>query len=687
MKSPAVTMFLIVMAGCCVLHGRAAKVDTNPIAKVISMLSSLEENILGQGAQAQKVYNEVAQMCEDSSRELHNEIKTGKASVKQLESVIDKASADITVSGEKINDLAAESADAEADLKKATEIREKEAADFHLEEKELMATVSTIERSITVIEREGAGASFAQANGVSSVTAALKAMVDAHSVSAADGKSLMALVQSSSESEEDEDDVGAPDPAVYKKDDGTVIETLEGLLAKAEKQLADSRKAETDASNAYQMQKESLDDKIKFEDKEMSETKKDLAATQEKKATANGDLDVTKKDLAEDVKALEKLHHECLTEATGFEESTSSRGEELKALAEAKKTVESTTGAAEKETYGLAQTSFLQVAARNALGYAKAINVVRRLAMSQHSRSLLAFANRLETVARSKSRDPFAKVKGLISGLLDKLLDEADADATKKTYCDKEMSETQDAQDNKESEIEKLTTQIDTMSANSKRLKGQVSVLQKELGALAKEQAEMDKLRLEEKAGYEKSKPELELGIKGVKTALKVLREYYSKDDKDHDSEEGAAAGIIGLLEVCESGFSKGLAELEAEEQAEVAAYTDTTDENQVTRATKEQDAKYKTKEHVGLDKNIAELQSDVSGVKDELAAVNEYFAGIKKECVAKAEPYEERVKRRQAEMVGLKEALSILEEDAALLQEDAPRRKLRGSATLEASD
>jgi hypothetical protein len=283
-------------------------------------------------------------------------------------------------------------------------------------------------------------------------------------------------------------------------------------------------------------------------------------------------------------------------------------------------------------------------------------------------------------------------VKGLISSLIDKLMDEQDADATKKAYCDKEMSETEAAQEGKQDEIDKLTTAIDTMSANSKKLKAQVAVLQKELGALAKEQAEMDKLRLEEKAAYEKSKPGLVLGIKGVKQALKVLRDYFAKDEKESD-EPGAVAGIIGLLEVCESDFSKGLAELEAEEQSAASAYKDTTEENEVTKATKEQDVKYKTKEHVALDKNIAELQSDLSGVKDELAAVNEYFDGIKKECVAKPEPYEERVKRRQAQITGLKEALSILEQDAALLQESqgegqgAARRKLRGHTSLEASD
>merc|ERR1719161_2709153 len=122
-------------------------------------------------------------------------------------------------------------------------------------------------------------------------------------------------MQSSSDSEEDSDEMGAPSAANYQSQSGGIVDALEGLLSKAESQLEDVRKTETAAANAYAMQKQSLDDKIKF-------SKKGMAATSETKATAAGDLDVTKKDLAADTKDLSELHHECVTEATNFEEST-----------------------------------------------------------------------------------------------------------------------------------------------------------------------------------------------------------------------------------------------------------------------------------------------------------------------------------------------------------------------------
>jgi hypothetical protein len=90
------------------------------------------------------------------------------------------------------------------------------------------------------------------------------------------------------------------------------------------------------------------------------------------------------------------------------------------------------------------------------------------------------------------------------------------------------------------------------------------------------------------------------------------------------------------------------------------------------------QDLKYKTKEAKSLDKATSETNADKSTVLQELDAVNEYNTGIKARCVAKAETYAERSRRRQEEIAGLKEALSILEGEAVLLQQ-ASRHMLRG--------
>lgn len=238
---------------------------------------------------------------------------------------------------------------------------------------------------------------------------------------------------------------------------------------------------------------------------------------------------------------------------------------------------------------------------------------------------------------------------------------------------------TKQSQEDKTWAIDKLNTQIDVMVAQSKTLKGETARLEKELGALARNQAEMGKLRQEEKSVYAKNKPELEQGLSGVKNALKVLRDYYAQDSTNSGSADGTAGGIIGMLEVVESDFSKGLAEMQSTEESAAAEYQEATQENEVAKAEKTQDAKYKKAEYVGLDKTIAELRSDKSGATTELNAVNEYMRSIEKECVAKPDSYEERKKRRDAEMAGLREALDTLGGEAMFLQVQS-HRTLRGA-------
>jgi len=421
-----------------------------------------------------------------------------------------------------------------------------------------------------------------------------------------------------------------------------------------------------------------LTDEIKFANKEMSEAKTKKSEAEESKATAEGDLDVTTKALNEDLNALGKLHHDCMSKAQEFEEETKSRAEELKALATAKGIIKEATGGAASQSYGFLQLSKSRITSEATLVSFEAVRFIGDLARKQHSTVLSQLASRLNSEVRYGSgnkADVFAKIKGLIQDMIEKLEAEAEADATKKAYCDKELAETNQKKDDKTAEIEKLTAKIEQQAARSKKLKEEVAVLEGELAALVREQAEMDKIRAEENAIWKKNSAEMEKGIDGVKRALKVLNDYYSKADKAHSSSDGASSGIIGLLEVAQADFEKGLTEMNAAEEKAQQEYDAETKENEIEKVTKEQDVKYKTKEANDLDKSNAELSSDKENVETELAAVNEYLAKIEEECVAKAETYAERKARREAEIQGLKQGLEVLENETAFLQV----RSLRG--------
>jgi len=460
--------------------------------------------------------------------------------------------------------------------------------------------------------------------------------------------------------------------------------------------LAALRKAETNTKQNFEMLEQSLTDANSNDNKDMADEKAAKAAAEEEKASDTKDLEMTVKALADANAVLASIKSDCMQVASDHEATVAGRNDELKAISDAKKILEDTTSGAVTQSYSLVQLSSSRSQMRTSVDLKKAevITAVQQLAKKYHSSALTQLASRMQAVVRmgvAAGEDPFVKVKGLITDLIAKLEAEASASAEEKAYCDDQMAKTEEKKSELDEDMAALTAKIDKAAATSAALKADVKELQAELAALAKLQAEMDSIRSEENALYTKAKADLTLGLKGVRDALSVLSAYYGGAAASmlqggewqpakpvlHSAATGAGSSVIGILEVVESDFAKNLAQEEAEEDDAQSLYDKTTQENKVTNTMKSQDVVYKTKEFKSLDKSVAEMTSDHAGKDTQLKAVLEYYAKVKDRCIAKPESYEERKARREAEIAGLKQALSILESETALVQ---LRTKRRGS-------
>merc|ERR1719240_1753372 len=284
------------------------------------------------------------------------------------------------------------------------------------------------------------------------------------------------MVQAQQSATADDDDAGAPAAAVYKSHSSNIVDVLEDLKEKAEEELSALRKAETNAKHNYGMLKQSLDDQVAADTKDMGEEKAAKAAAEETKAGAEGDLAATEKDLANSKNALETANSNCMQVAADHETTTQARAEELKVLAEARKILADSTGGAVEQTY-----SFIQVGSglrtRADLAHIEVINLVKKLAAQQHSAALAQLASRIAAVVKygaTGGEDPFVKVRGLISNLIAKLEAEAGADATEKAYCDEQIAKTEAKKADLEGDISKLSSKIDQASSQSAKLKDEV---------------------------------------------------------------------------------------------------------------------------------------------------------------------------------------------------------------------
>ena len=140
-----------------------------------------------------------------------------------------------------------------------------------------------------------------------------------------------------------------------------------------------------------------------------------------------------------------------------------------------------------------------------------------------------------------------------------------------------------------------------------------------------------------------------------------ILRDHYRTSDEVslepelHQNSGSAASSIIGVLEVVESDFSKNVAEVTLAEDEVESGYRKLTQQNTVTKASLQQDAKHKGENSGALKKKVGDWTGDKESATVGLSAVVECLSKLNDMCGAKAVPYAETVKRRTAEIAGLK--------------------------------
>merc|ERR1719329_1754745 len=129
----------------------------------------------------------------------------------------------------------------------------------------------------------------------------------------------------------------------------------------------------------------------------------------------------------------------------------------------AKKAVKDNTAGATDQSY-----SFLQVS--NSAKNNEVVRMVKDLARKQHAPELAQLASRLSSAIRlNHGDDVFAKIKGMISDMIEKLEQEQAEAAELKQWCDKEIAASTAKKEEADALFEKLTTKFDKASARSKQ--------------------------------------------------------------------------------------------------------------------------------------------------------------------------------------------------------------------------
>merc|ERR1719172_30590 len=241
--------------------------------------------------------------------------------------------------------------------------------------------------------------------------------------------------------------------------------------------------------------------------------------------------------------------------------------------------------------------------------------------------------------------------------------------------------------------LDKLQARIDGATSTIAENTEAIKTLEAEVAEIDKAQAEATKIRTKEHEEYAKASKDFKDSAEAVAKAIEVLKNFYegsfiqvsaqttskSKQPEFGGAKSDIAHTIISVLEMSEEDFTTLLAETEATEDEAAKAFTSLSDENKVSKATKEAEAKGKASEVKSLTVQLEHSKEDHASVSKELDAVLAYIDKLKPQCEEKAMSYEEKKAKREAEIAGLKEALEILSGDGlALVQTKRSFRQIK---------
>jgi succinate dehydrogenase flavin-adding protein (antitoxin of CptAB toxin-antitoxin module) len=292
----------------------------------------------------------------------------------------------------------------------------------------------------------------------------------------------------------------------------------------------------------------------------------------------------------------------------------------------------------------------------------------------------------LSLAASHVASDPFAKVKQMVKDLIVKLMEEANSEADHNSYCTTELATNKLTRENKQSEVDELTANIEKKTAEGQQLANLLAKLSEEVADLKQQQAEAVDLRSVEKKTNMATIADAKEAQIAVEKATKILKDFFAQaadssllqsngeaqlnqemsqaSSAPYSGQQSSSTGILGFLDVILSDFARLESETSSAEDQAQEVHNKFMAETDQDLAVKETEIKHKTNSKADCDQTVARLTSTLKLTQEELDASNNYYQKLKPSCVDNGLSYEERVQKRQEEIQSLQEAMKILSQE-----------------------
>lgn len=704
-------MVLVPLLVLCLASVAASE---SPVGKVITLLEELKTKVEGEGKEEAGTYDKFACFCKDTTDEKGKSIVKHQDKIDELSASMGEAVASREEKKSELKDRMKKRENLLTELKEAVFNCQAKSAEFAANVADLTKADESLKKAIKALKKAKGGRLFLETR--EAVTASL-ALADAMSlVTPAKQKAVAAFLQQGVDPEN-------PD---YKFRSNSIIETLESLSEDFTAKLDEENEERKKAKKACGETKTELTKDLDTNAEAMTTLKNDIEKLAKKIAEDREEVVNTEDSLNDDQTYMKDLTARCEARARDWDQRSSMRGGEITALTEALailkegpeggKSVLDLEKEANKKKGRLLQVNAPKKTATSAkvnttavvsLPSAKTPSFLQEL---QHSNSLRgklsAFqaqqhgqhraseilqtagirlkSGQLSNLAVRVMADPFAKVKGLIQSLIDRLYKEAEQEATKQGWCNTQIGKAKNDRDSQYADITELTADMEGLEAKKEELELEIKELKEDIPKAWDKLNETAKLRDEEKEENLKKIKAAEDAAAAVHEAVLVLKTFYqgaenqqynllqaSPVDEDtkgagfkggYKGQQEAGSGIISLLEDLKEGFEKSARDTELSEDE---AHRDFVKLDQTQRAdikSKETKLEIDKEDLKSTDSAIDKTIEDTETAQGLLDSALKEIEELKPMCIDNGMSYKERKEKRDEEIAALKKALCALD-------------------------
>jgi len=644
-----------------------AKNGVTPIQKVLTLMEDMKAKGIAAKNDEEVKFSAFSQWCTNTKKAKNGEIDAGNAKMEMLSAGIEKARVTINKLTDRIQELEEDVGRWKKDSKSATTVRDAERADFTATVTDYTESIDAVAGAINILKKQTqdkAQAALIQVRSLKLVPASSKKM-------------LTSFLQQDPELAYE-----APEANAYENQSGGVIEMLEKLNDEFSSKKTELEKEELGAQQGFEQIMQQLADNIENAEFEISKKTKHRAATQQSKAEQEGDLAQTTADRDEDQKYLDETTALCTQKTTDFVSRQGLRSDEIAAISKAIEIIgsQAVAGSGDKHLPALLQIRVKSGAALPQLRSAQQNPLQHKMAVFLAERARQSGSRMLSELAAAAEANPFGKVKKMIKDLIVKLMEEATSETEHKGFCDTELTTNKQTREKKTADVNELNSDIEDLTATIAQLTQDIADLTaavKELdAAMAKETEE----RNENKATNAQAVKDAKAAQVAVEQAMAVLKDFYAKSaeatalvqqpaadapetfDKAYTGMGASGGSVVDFLEVILTDFARLESETSASEATESDEYKNFMFESKKDKALKENESRLKSGTKTDKESALSDANADLKTTQKQLDGALEYYEKLKPQCVDSGITYEERVKRREEEIVSLQEALKILQ-------------------------